>query len=392
MRILHCLRAPVGGLFRHVADLAEAQNERGHDVAVLCDAATGDGLTQSRLDALAGHCSLGVHRVKMSRSINPRDLSAYRKTAKLLDDLDIEIAHGHGAKGGAYARLAARSQSRGGRSISALYTPHGGSLHYDPKTLSGRIFLGLERHLLRATDGIIFESEFAAGAYAAKVGAPACASRVIANGLGPREFGNHAPDHDAAEFLFVGELRHLKGVDLLLRALSDIRQEVRARVLIVGDGPDRAAFERLAVELGASDLVEFAGAQPAREMFRRGRCLVLPSRAESFPYVILEAAAAGMAIIATDVGGIPEIFGPLRDRLIAPSDAGALAGEMLEFLRDPSGLKGDAERLRTRVKSNFSIAAMTERVLSFYEAVSSRPHAGANARPFAADCGELRRS
>ena len=82
------------------------------------------------------------------------------------------------------------------------------------------------------------------------------------------------------------------------------------RADIVGDGPDRQRFETQAADLGLGGAVSFTGAMPARTAFARGRLLVVPSRAESLPYVVLEAAAAGMPMIATRVGGIPEIFGP----------------------------------------------------------------------------------
>src|SRR5437588_1018168 len=76
-RVLHCLRAPVGGLFRHVCDLSAEQARRGHAVGVVCDAVVSDPLTEARLRGLEPHLALGLFRTRMSRELGPSDISAY---------------------------------------------------------------------------------------------------------------------------------------------------------------------------------------------------------------------------------------------------------------------------------------------------------------------------
>src|SRR5258708_24803173 len=88
---------------------------------------------------------------------------------------------------------------------------------------------------------------------------------------------------------------------------------------IVGNGPDRAQFEREVAKHGLGEQVQFVGAKPARQAFSLGRLLIVPSRAEALPYIVLEAAAAGGPMIATQVGGIPEIFAPEAGALVAPA-------------------------------------------------------------------------
>ncbi|MCB1509601.1 MAG: glycosyltransferase, partial [Hyphomicrobiaceae bacterium] len=270
LRIMHCLRAPVGGLFRHVRDLAQYQARQGHRVAVVCDDGARDGLTASRLDDLNQHLALGLTRTPMPRSFGWTDMTAYAHIRKHAHAMQIDVLHGHGAKGGAYARLAARTLKSRGIAIAAIYTPHGGSLHFDPRTPQGALFMAAERHLLRHTDAAIFESAFARDRFQERVAdiavsAPQCLSRVIHNGLADHEFTSHAPLADAADLLFVGELRHLKGVDVLIEAIAKLRQDDPARplsALIVGDGPDRAAFEDLTCTRGLQDQITFAGAMP----------------------------------------------------------------------------------------------------------------------------------
>lgn len=365
-RILHVLRAPVGGLFRHVQDLAREQTAAGHDVGIVC-ADTGNALTNQRLDSLAAAISLGVERQTMGRDIGLADWRAWRSVETHAHTLGIDILHGHGAKGGAYARLAARGMKRRGHAVACFYTPHGGSLHYPPRTLAGRFYGALERHLERYTDGILFESAFARDRYVGQIGAPATRVAVVPNGVLEADFTPAQPAENAADFLYIGELRMLKGVDVLIDALAALNRTRSATATIVGDGPDRAHFEARAASAGLVGRVTFTGALPAREAFRLGRALVVPSRAESFPYVVLEAAAAGLPLIATRVGGIPEIVTePALGILIGAGDADALADAMALVLDDTASAHKRADALRASVGRRFTAAEMARRVTAFY--------------------------
>src|SRR5262249_56826344 len=103
---------------------------------------------------------------------------------------------------------------------------------------------------------------------------------------------------------------------------------------IVGSGPEAAEFQALARARGLA--AKFPGAVTAREAFSRGRLLVVPSRAESLPYIVLEAAAAGLPMLTTKVGGIPEIFGPHHPLLLPAGDAAKLAGGLGVALTHPA--------------------------------------------------------
>lgn len=362
MRILHVLRAPVGGLFRHVVDLARAQAERGHLVGVIADGAPASPQSEATLKSLAAVCKLGVQRIPMSRHLGPPDKSAIRHVAARVIETKAEILHGHGAKGGAYARLARVDALR-------VYTPHGGSLHYSRRSPLGFVYLLLERLLARRTDLFLFESEYGLAAYREKIGMPRALVRVVHNGVRPEELEPVTPDEDAADVVFVGELRKLKGVDLLIDAIA--RNAAKSAVLF-GDGPDADTFRADVAKRGLASKIEFGGMKPAREAFRRGRILVVPSRAESFPYIVLEAAAASVPMIATRVGGIPEIFGPDADELVAPNSPGTLAEVITSALKKPP--KARTARLQERVASLFTVSAMTDGVLKAYdEAMATRP-------------------
>jgi glycosyltransferase involved in cell wall biosynthesis len=127
------------------------------------------------------------------------------------------------------------------------------------------------------------------------------------------------------------------------------------------------------VSRGLAGDIAFPGAMPAREAFRLGRALVMPSRAESLPYVALEAAGAGLPLIATDVGGVSEIVSGTDTPLVRPCDPVALADAMRAVLDDADLARERADRLRAVVGQRFSVAGMTDGVLGCYaDAVTYR--------------------
>ena len=320
---------------------------------------------------------MGLSRIAMSRGPAPGDFAVVSHVNRLARELSVDILHGHGAKGGAYARLASRSLKRGGKNSKSIsqtqcvYTPHGGSLHYHPSTLKGRVYMNLERYLAKHTDAIAFESAYSAKVYDRQIGLPPCLTSIIPNGLLPEEFEQVVPAEDASDFLFIGELRQLKGIDVLLHALKEMQGPQPVTATIVGAGPDQEQFRSLCMQLGLDDVVQFPGALPARQAFALGRAMVIPSRAESFPYIVLESAAAGLPIIATNVGGIPEITGDTETQLLPPGDVVALAGALRDLQSRPDVAAARATQLKSRIASRFTVAAMTTGVTALYDKVSA---------------------
>jgi len=361
-RVVQCFRAPLGGLFRHVADLTEGLVARGFEVGIVCSDEDCGHLSQTRLAQLEHLTALGLHRTPMPRTAGLADLSAMRATVAVARQYDVDIIHGHGAKGGAYARAATLFSS-----AAAAYTPHGGSLHFEPGSLQGLVFHNLEKVLNRLGGAILFESDFSYRVYLEKIGEPRALARTIPNGLAPNEFMPIATVPDAADLLFIGEMRELKGVAVLLHALKLIGAERNVSAVFVGSGPDRERFKSLARELGLASAVRFEDPMPARAAFSLAKMVVVPSLAESFPYVVLEAIAASRPVIATKVGGIPEIFGPLSQRLVIPGDADALANAIEGRLAAPVDTLREAADLKTHVKSHFNTEKMVSSIVATYD-------------------------
>jgi glycosyltransferase involved in cell wall biosynthesis len=369
LRILHAVRAPVGGIFRHIIDVANGQADRGHHVGILADSLTGGERAEAALAEIAPRLSLGVHRMAIRREPYPTDLLVWQGFTSLIRKLRPDVLHGHGAKAGAFIRMRPRSNA----SIR-VYTPHGGSLHYPPSSLKGAFYSRLERALMGSTELFLFESAFARDTYQRIIGTPDGLVRCVFNGVTASEFDPVPTAEDATDIAYVGEFRHIKGADLLIDAVARLRADGKPVTLTLGgDGEETAALKAQIERLGLGNAVRFIGHVKARYGFSKGRLLVVPSRGDSMPYVVIEAAAAGIPMVAAGVGGIPEIFGPHRDALFAPNIVGAMADAIETAIDDPGAALERARVLRERIFQHFSQKAMVEGVLAGYrEAFANR--------------------
>ncbi|MBV9587990.1 MAG: glycosyltransferase family 4 protein [Hyphomicrobiales bacterium] len=375
LRILHVFRAPVGGLFRHVEDLTRGQIERGHAVGIFCDSLTGGPRGEAILASLLPSLALGLARTPMRRNPHLSDITALVALRRLTRKIKPDIIHAHGSKGGVYGRLPALLHRDG---ILRAYTPHGGSLNHRPGSAPHWIYMRIEALLGRVTDLFTFESEFVAARYIDYVGRPRALNRVIWNGLHRHEFETVTPAPNASSLVFIGEFRAAKGIHTLIGALCLLRQRgVPVSVTFVGSGPDEDELHAALAREGLAERATILTPRPARDAMRLGRVMVVPSQAESLPYVILEAAAARVPLIATKVGGVPEIFGPVASRLLPPDDPAMLADAIADCLEmSTSELREEAAVLAAFVEQRFSVAAMVDGVLGAYrDAMALRSHA-----------------
>jgi glycosyltransferase involved in cell wall biosynthesis len=281
-----------------------------------------------------------------------------------------DVVHGHGAKGGAYSRMAFNTS----HAVRA-YTPHGGSLLFGHDSLAGKIYLTTERLLMLRGDLFLFESDYSAEMFRNKIGTPRGLVRIVHNGVSRAEFEPVVASADATDLVFMGEMRQLKGIDLLIDAIALLRRDGRnLSATLVGDGADRETLLAQVERLGPGPSIRFIPAMQARQAQTLGRMMVVPSRVESLPYVVLEAAAAGIPLIATKVGGIPEIYGPLSGALVRSDDAGALARAIADAIDHPDATAELVRKLRERVAASFSLDSMVDGVLSAYQVARADAH------------------
>jgi glycosyltransferase involved in cell wall biosynthesis len=362
LRILHAVRAPVGGIFRHILDLAYGQAERGHEVGIVADSFTGGERATQAFNEIAPRLKLGIHRIAIHREPRPSDVVVWLRFNRLVRRLKPAVVHAHGAKPGVFVRLGQRSND-----VVRVYTPHGGSLHYPLSSFKGAVYGRMERALMNNTELFLFESAFARDTYQRTVGMPKGLVRCVFNGVTADEFDPVPRASDATDVVYVGEFRHIKGADLLLDAVALLHADGKPVTLtLAGDGEETAALKTQVEKLGLTHSVRFIGHVEARYGFSKGKLLVVPSRGDSMPYVVIEAGAAGIPMIAANVGGIPEIFGAYPDALFAPNTVGAMADAIETALEEPNGTLTRAKALRERIFQHFSQKAMVEGVLAGY--------------------------
>jgi len=258
----------------------------------------------------------------------------------------------------------------------------------------GSIFRPYLRPILRRMDAHIAVAEVQKRQLVDREGLPEENIRVIYNGVDTRAFrpaagGERLTPRRAlglsetdVVLMSVGSLKPIKGIDVLLRSVAPVMQaHARAKLVVVGDGPDRGALQLLARELGVADRVQFAGLRADVDtLLRAADALVLSSRSEALPTVLLEAMATGLTVVATNVGGVSEIVEAERSGLlVAAEDVAALSSALTRLVADESLRTTMGARGREVVESRFRIETMCENRMAFFEGLLSRSRAyGAN--------------
>ncbi len=172
--------------------------------------------------------------------------------------------------------------------------------------------------------------------------------------------------------LFVGNLEpsQHKGFPTLLVALARLRERTRDWQLdVVGDGPERQAYGKSAVELGLREQVTFHGSQPKpviAQMMREADLFVLPSRFDNLPCVVVEALASGLPVVSTTVGGIPELVDDQRGRLVAPDNPSALAAALEYMLEHVETF--DRRAIGEAARDRYSLEVVGTQLSGIYEA------------------------
>jgi glycosyltransferase involved in cell wall biosynthesis len=297
-----------------------------------------------------------VHAHNMQPLIGPRGLAAARSTGALV------VLHLHNARLFCAIGVAARDgapcfRCRGRNTLPGLVLNCRESL---PEAVAYAAGLALHQPLaLRSTDRFVAPSRWAAGQLA-RLGVPAERLVVLTHYLPAEEIAHDSRAHQGRYLLAAGRLAAEKGLDVAIEAA----RQAGVPLWIAGDGPVRAELERLAK--GAP--VEFIGAVPRDEMpalLRGAAGLVLSSRSHEFsPFSVLEAMGAGLPVVATRSGGVPELIG--EDRCVPLRNAGALAGRMRRLWTVPEYRRTEGEELLARVRERHSEQRYLNDLLAIY--------------------------
>ncbi|MDR7544443.1 MAG: glycosyltransferase family 4 protein [Armatimonadota bacterium] len=374
LRLLHVITRLVLGGAQENTLLTLAHLDRD-----LFDITLASGPTQGPEGSLEADVPPDVRFVRIPdlvRDPSPvRDLRALRVLYRLMRDGRFDVVHTHTTKAGLLGRVAARLA---GVPV-VIHTPHGHAFHGYLSPLASGALVALERVLARWTDRIVCLTEAEREDYLSRgVGDPTRLA-VVHSGVALERFtGPPRALSPLREALGIPEgcpvvgcvarLVPVKGVDVLLEAFAGVRSVVpHARLVVVGDGPDRAALEAQARTLHLDGCVTFAGLRrDVPDLMRLFDVVAVPSRNEGMGKVAVEAMAAGRPVVASAVSGLRDV---VRDGqtglLVPPGDPRALAAALTRLLADPAlrARMGEAGRIRA---ADYAVARMVEALTSLY--------------------------
>ncbi len=350
-----------GGAERHVVGLAASLVRAGHGVTIACS--TGGVLTD-----IARQHGAGVRPLLSARAKRRLSLPFARNIRLLIKRQQFDLVHAH-----MYASAAAASLATLGTSIPLVVTEHSeATWRGQGARVLSRFIYWRAQQVIAVSEGIRQRLQHVDRVGRSRV-------TIIPNALPaldePSTVAEPALPLALKGRRLVGVAARLqpeKGVRYLLEAAVSVGSEVpSAAFVIIGDGPDRSQLQNLAARLGIADQCYFLGFRPdARKVIRKLDVLVVPSLSEGTPLVVLEAMAAGVPIVASAVGGIPEQVRHGQEALLVPpADAPALAGALSQLLLDPRRAHLLGERGRQRLRECFSPDRMLHETCRVYHAL-----------------------
>lgn len=377
MRVLHVMEATIGGTRRHLGDVVRGQLAAGLEVHAAVSSLRQPDFERDLADLEARGAR--ILRLPMVRELSPaRDLAHFRALAHHLEHVRPDVVHTHSSKGGALGRAASIATGIGAR----VHTPHTFAFLFDAMFggLKRRLFREIEAHLCAHTQALIAVSASEAATIARSGVVEAARVRVVENGIDPAPFTDARPIARAELGVpdgvplaaVVGLLNVAKGQDLALHALARPGLE-RVHLLVAGHGEMQGGLEALAVELGVAARVRFLGYRTdVARLLAASDFVLLPSRWEGMPYIVLEAMASARPVVATPVDGA-------RD-LVADGDTGFLTSEISadaiadacrKFLALPEASRASiGVAARERLRARHSAERMVTELVSVYRSVA----------------------
>ena len=370
-KIMHILRPVEGGIKEHLRLLAENLSPF-YDVLIVCPPE--DGLVSSLERAGAEVIPLNI-----AGELKPvQDLKNMLLLAGIIKKKRADILHLHGFKAGLLGRLASFTSLR----VPVVLTVHNYIAHQERSSLPPFCFYFAENILSRRTSRIIAVSEALKKNLSDSMGIPDHKIIKIYNGINFEKFssgGGTNNNHDIPEpknsdgISTVGTAARFapqKGVaDLLRAARLVIDKGMRCKFLIAGDGPLRKELEEQVRSSGLQNHVQFLGHVADMPIFLNSLDIfVLPSRSEGLSVTLLEALAAGKPVVATRVGGVPEIITDgVNGYLVPAQDSYQMAGKIIELLENSKRRNSMSEKGILGVKENFTVQKMIDQTRSLYE-------------------------
>ena len=386
IRVLRVIaRLNVGGPALHVSYLSRELDRIGYETTLVAGRIGSD---EGSMEYVADELGVQPRYVPaLQRDISPvADAVAARRVLQIIREVRPDVLHTHTAKAGAVGRLAAM-MAGSARPAAVVHTFHGHVLRGYFNPLKTEAFRQLERGLARTTDALVAVSPEVRDDLVALGVAPAERIVVIRLGLDfearlattagarerlRRELGI-APD--AFLVAWLGRMTEIKRADVLLRAFAGLRQrQGHAELVVVGDGPLRGALEALSRSLGIDGHTHFTGFRSdVGDVYAAADAVVLTSANEGTPVSVIEAQAAGLPVVSTDVGGVRDVVVEGGSGFVVDAGDVDAVAERLSRLGADRGLR---ERLgaagRERAISRYGVPRLVADVDRLYRELLSQ--------------------
>lgn len=368
-KLLLITRGVEGGLGQHFVDLAEDMASRGWEVHCVRAERAEEHVTDhnARLDSLPG---VTIHTIPLAREIRPSDWRSYLAFRRIVNRYGpFDIAHGHGAKGGAFVRLPCKMLG------ASIYTPHA-FITLDPEIsrVKYTLYSVIETALAWLSHAAVIAVSEQEQQEASRLGTPVQACFVIENGMkrpallsredARKEIGL-SPNCCAA--LFVGRFCHQKAPERFIDLITDLFQDrPKLNGVMIGGSEGKSALIARATKLGILGRLIFFQTTKAAAYMQAADLLIIPSRYEGFAYTMIEALAAGLPIVTYDVGGASDIVKcGVNGYVVSQGDTVTFAMRTAELLdrADLRAAMATAARERFFI---FSLQSMTDRIASVY--------------------------
>jgi glycosyltransferase involved in cell wall biosynthesis len=364
--IVHVVAPGRFGGLESVVELLTARQHEGARVVHVVATLEPDGREHFLVSTLRRH-GIPVTEVTLESRAYIRER---RELRRLLLTIRPDIVHTHGYRCDVQAGSVARQL--GLRTVSTAHGLTGGGLR-------NRLYEWLQLQAWRRLDAVVAVSRPLAS-WLRSAGVSADRVHCIPNAW--RSDGPILARHEARRVLhlpaegpiigWVGRLSREKGADVMIQALPLLRSQT-ARLAMVGAGREQQALLQQAERLGVADRIHWAGVVPgAGRLFRAFDCFALSSRTEGTPIALFEAIAAGTPVVATSVGGVPDVMSHAEGCLVPPENPVDLARAVDRVLLDPASAESRAMAARHRLQAEFSVAHWVEAYDAVYRSAMAR--------------------
>jgi glycosyltransferase involved in cell wall biosynthesis len=351
-----------GGAERYVVDLARELRQRGSEVAVACSVA-------GPLGADLARAGIPVHGLSDHLAKRRFDLRYALALRDLVRAGGFELVHAH-----LYASIAAAAFATAGTSSPLVVTEH------TEAPWRGRRARLASRLAYRRAARVTAVSEAIRDVIVDDFGEPSRKVAFVRNavaahdGSAPDALPPSCQDEDAMLIGRVGRLQPEKGMEVFLDAAARLAPDwPRAQFLVIGDGPLRDPLERQAERLGVADRVHFLGfRRDGRAIIANLDVLAISSHSDGSPLAIVEAMLAGVPVVASETGGIPDqVRDGVDGLLVEPGDADALAGALECLFRDEDRISSMGAAARRHAEVEFGYARMVDRIERIYSSAAA---------------------